>query len=304
MNAYDDLLLWASEVGSGDISSLQGAAAWVAPSRTPRDVIDDLVALGHVDVSSGRWAVTRTALTRLSNGGGNAVVVGARPRWVVEAVDGLDTSDDPVLVSLSDHLIENLLLEQEGPSTWYFSLSHDGPWDALDRIGMRRVDDLSGRLLSHLRSANLGDFRSVRPGETVARFIASADGSSDSAWEPTRFDREPGGYVYLQNNQRIHARRTTDGWLVMDRRAVEWLELGPERPLLWSAPRETSLYVHGGWRLPSSVERVLVLRTGRLSTVSHLPGAEGGAEVRRYINIPHAVAESVAALLDKELKYA
>jgi hypothetical protein len=304
VNAYDDLLLWASEVGSGAISTLQAAASWVAPTRPPRDVVDDLVALGHVDVHPGRWTVARTALARLPSGGGNAVVVGARPRWIVESVDGLDASDDPALVSLSDHLMENLLLEQEGPSTWYLSFSHDGPWDALDRIGMRQVDDVSGRLLAHLRSAGLGDFRSVRPGETVARFAASANDSSDSAWVPTRSDREPGGYVYLQNNQRIHARRTTDGWLVMDRRAVEWLEMGQGRPLLWSAPRETSLYVDAGWRLPPAVERVLVLRTGRLGTVSHLPGAEGGADVRRYTNIPHAVAEGVAALLDKELKYA
>lgn len=303
MNAYDDLLLWASEVGSGPLSSLNDAASWAVRARTPRDVVDDLVALGHLDVGSGRWTVTRTALARLPNGGGNATVVGARPRWIVEAVEGLDESEDPSLTALSDHLLENLFVEQEGPSTWYLSFSHDEPRDALDHIGMCHVDDLSGRLLAHLESTGLGEFRAVRPGETVARFAPHGGNSSVAAWEPTRSDHDPGGYVYLQNNQRVHARRSADGWLVMDKRAVEWLELGRERPLLWSAPRETSLYVHAGWRLPLALERVLVLRTGRLSTTGHLPGAEGGAEVRRYANIPHAAAERVATLLDKELKY-
>ena len=304
MNAYDDLLLWASEVGAGPLSSLYAASSWVAPTRTPREVVDDLVALGHVDVSLGRWTVARTALTQLPNGGGNAVVVGARPRWVADAVDGLDATDDPALVGLGDHLLENLLIEQEGPSTWYLSFSHEGPLDAIDQLGMRLVDDLSGRLLARLRTTSLGDFRSVRPGATVAKFAAGGNDSSASAWEPTRSDREPGGYVYLQNNQRVHARRTPDGWIVMDRRAVEWLELGRRRPLLWAAPREASLYVHAGWRLPPAVERVLVLRTGRLGTICRLPEAEGGVDVRRYTNISNAVAEDVAALLDKELKYA
>lgn len=303
MNRYDELLLWASEVGSGGVGSLLASASWLDPDRPPRDVVDDLVALGHVDVTSGRWTVAPPVLTRLAQGGGNSLVVGARPRWFVEAIDGLDDSADPDLVALSEHLTENLLVEQEGPSTWYLSFGHEAPMAALDRLGVRRRDDLAGALLTRLSTAQLGTFRSVRPGEVVARFTACSGSDTLGEWEPARADKEPGSYAYLQNNQRIHARRTSDGWMLIDRRWAEWLALGHSTPVIWSAPRETSLYAHASLRLPLEIERALVLRTGRLASATTLPDNEGGPGVRRYSNVPHSLAEQVSRLLDKELNY-
>jgi hypothetical protein len=302
VNPYDELLLWASEVGSGGIASLLASASWLAPDRPPRNVVDDLVALGHVDVTSGRWVVAPPVLTRLAQGGGNSLVVGARPRWFVEAIDGLDDSADPDLVALSEHLTENLLVEQEGPSTWYLSFGNEAPVGALERLHVRQRDDLAGGLLRRMRTTQVGTFRSVRPGEVVARFTACSGSDSLGEWEPARADNEPGSYAYLQNNQRLHARRTTEGWMLVDRRWAEWLALGRSAPVCWSVPRETSFYVHGSLRLPPEVDRALVLRTGRLATMTKLPDCENGPDVR-YSNVPHSLAEEVSRLLDKELNY-
>jgi hypothetical protein len=303
VNRYDELLLWASEVVSGGIGSLLASASWLDPDRPPRDVVDDLVALGHVDVAPGRWAVAPPVLARLAQGGGNSLVVGARPRWLVETIDGLDDSADPDLIALSEHLTENVLVEQEGPSTWYLSFGHEAPITALDRLHVRRMDDLAGGLLRRLRTTQVGTYRSVRPGEVVARFAACSGPDTLGEWEPARADNEPGSYAYLQNNQRVHARRTIDGWMLIDRRWAEWLALGRRTPVIWSAPRETSFYAHGSLRLPLEVERALVLRTGRLAPMTKLPDTEKGPDVRRYSNVPHSLAEEVSRLLDKELNY-
>ncbi len=303
MNRYDELLLWASEVAGGRIGSLLASASWLIADRPPRDVVDDMVALGHVDLVKDRWTAVPTVLSRLVQGGGNSLVVGARPRWVVEAIDALDRSDDPEVVALSDHLTENMLVEQEGPSTWFLSFGHEAPIEVLSRVGVRRKDDLAGGLLQRLRTTQRGNFRSVRPGEIVAQFVPSSGDNTLGEWEPVRTDHELGSYAYLQNNQRVHARRTSDGWLLMDRRWAEWLALPRNTPALWAAPRETSLYVLHSLRLPPDLERALVLRTGRLAKVTRLPDNDSGPDVRRYSNIPHSLAEQVSGLLQKELNY-
>lgn len=301
MTPYDDVLLWASERGNGSLASLKASAAWAVPGRPPGDVVDDLQALGHVDVRDGRWQVLRPALSLLAHGGGNGLMLGARPRWLVEAIDRLDEAENPALASLGDELIDNLRLEQPGPAAWYVSFSSTAVVEHLGALGIQVVKDLAGGLLTMAeRQGRVGLLRTVRPGELVARAVATG-GADVVQWEPVRSDREPGAYVYLRNNQRIYASRTSEGWLECSRRWTEWTALGPSTQMLWAAPREWTLYCRAGLRPPLEVERSLILRTGRLPRPSFLPGVVKSPDVLRFDNVPFAVAQRVARVLDKEL---
>lgn len=303
MNPYDELLVWASEVRTGSIESLRSAAAWAVPQQPQHDVVDDLLALGHLEVADGRWRIARTALVALANGGGNSIVVGARPRWLLEVGQALDEASDPALAALADHLLENMFVPQRGPSTWFLSFGPEAPVEVLKQFGVAVLDDLSGALMNKLLTgAPPGERRSVRPGELVS-YLSPGNGEVP-VWDPARFDADQGAYAYLRNNQRIYALRTEDGWIETDRRWAEWLGVPGVVPKLWSSPREGSMFVRASHRLPTSVERALVLKTGRLPEQDHLPGGGEPVPVLRYSNIPYVMAERIARTLNKELHLA
>lgn len=307
MSPYDDLLLWLSERREGGIASLRDACAWAAglarPGLRGQDVLDDLLALGHVEVQEGRWAVTPSCLAVLADGGGNAVLVGARPRWLVEALAALDTAQDPALRELADDLYDHGLVAQEGPSTWYINVGPTASLSALRSLGVEVLTCPAEALLqrAHFERQRAPLVRSVRPGEPAGRLRLDGPTLSSVTWEP-QDDHHQGTYRYLRNNQVVYAQRRSDGWLELDFRTAVWATVRRGAWCIWYSPRARCLSLPSAVRPPLDVERALVLRTGRLPSRGPRPAVTGtGAVVTTYCNITLALAEQVAALLEKEV---
>lgn len=323
MSPYDDLLLWASEKRHGSLSGLRAACAWAADragdGRRGRDVLDDLLALGHVDVRDGRWEVVPAALAVLPDAGGNACFVGARPRWLLEALGDLDEAAtwkhrgrpyavDPAgaekLSVLADEIYDYGLIEQRGPGSWILKTGPEAPLDALTALGVRVLGNAAdGALQRAISQGASPQVRTVRPGELAGRLaIEGTLLTASIAWEPASTDATPGVYRYMRNNQAVFAERTAGQWLEIDYRWAVW-RAAHRSACVWYEPRTRRLYLPTAVRPPLALERALVLRTGRLPTSQAAPKAGGvTTDVVAYENMTNAIATQVAALLGKETK--
>ena len=310
MSPYDDLLLWASEKREGSLVGLRAACASTAAAagtgQRGQDVLDDLLALGHLDASASRWSIAPATLAVLAEGGGNGVFVGARPRWLVEAMGDLDRAQDSRLRELADHVNDYELMAQVGPSSWYLALGPQAPLEAFEALGVRVIAYPAEGLLSRARNerGNPAELRTVRPGELVGRLVIEGSLATGSiAWETAAGDGAPGIYRYLRNNQRVYAARRSGGWLEMDYRWAVWCAAPSAASCIWYLPRKRRLYLAATVRPPLELERALVLRTGRLPERAAAPDVTRvSAEVLAYDNITHTFAAQVADLLGKEVK--
>lgn len=310
MSPYDDLLLWASEKREGSLVGLRAACAWTAVAaragQRARDVLDDLLALGHLDVSESKWSIVPATLALLADGGGNGVFVGARPRWLAEAMGNLDSAQDARLRKLADHLNDYDLMAQGGPSSWYLCLGPQTPYEAFEALGVRVIEHPAEGLLRRARDerGKPAELRTVRPGELVGRLVIEGSLATGSiAWETAAGDGSPGIYRYLRNNQRVYAARRSGGWLEMDYRWAVWCAAPSAASCIWYLPRKRRLYLAATVRPPLELERALVLRTGRLPERAPAPDVTRvSAEVLAYDNITHTFAAQIADLLGKEVE--
>jgi hypothetical protein len=306
---HDDLLTWCSEKGAGSVASLRAACDWTASvvgdGATGRRILDDLLVLGHLQVADSSWRVTPPVLSLLSDGGGNGLLVGARPAWFVRTMDDLDSHPSPDLQALADHVFDNTRIEQQGPSSWYFSCGPEAPLEAMEQLGVRVVNDLAGAaLLTLVQRGPNRLMRTVRPGEIHARITSAGSPlSSGLTWEPATGDRTPGIYCYLRNGRRVFAERTGDGWWETDFLWAAWSTIPSHVRTLWFVLSSRRLFAPADLRLPLEVERILALRTGRLPRVGPDPKVTGkDAPVACYDNVSLAVAETVAKVMKKELQ--
>ena len=308
MTPYDDLMNWCSEKDAGSLASLRAACDWTASSvgdgATGRRILDDLRVLGHVHIADSSWRVTPPVLSLLSDGGGNGLFVGARPAWLVRAMDDLDNHPSRDLQALADHVFDNTRVEQKGPSSWYFSCGPEAPLEAMEEVGVRVVNDLAGAALRTLVQRGPDRvLRTVRPGEIHARITSSGSPlSAGLTWEPANGDGTYGMYCYLRNGRRVFAERASDGWWEQDFLWAAWGTIPAHVQTLWFVLSSRRLYAPAQLRLPVEVERILALRTGRLPRVGPEPKVTGkDAPVACYDNVSLAVAEAVANVMKKEL---
>jgi hypothetical protein len=301
---YDELLMWASEKQAGSLETLQRACQWIGlrVGVRWRDLQDDMLALAHVDVIGSRWFVAPPHLSRLADGGGNALFVGARPGWLVDAVEGLEKAPSSSLQALADFVYENHRVEQKGPASWYFAAGAGAPWEAFDELGIRVVDDLAGAMMVRAAAVSRGRVkRTVRPGELVSRLVDGSFAAGQLEWRTVRGDDDPGLYLYLRNNQRVYAERTAEDWRETDLRWGTWRHGG--RKKIWSVMRRRRLYVPSTLRLPLEVERSLHLRSGRLPQRDVLPEITGSDKpVLCFENVTNEVAATTARLVHAHLE--
>ena len=228
---------------------------------------------------------------------------GARPVWLVRALEGVIEGSAPGLMGVADHLLDNAVVEQKGPSSWFLTFGPEAPLAELASLGIQVEDDLAGRSLNGLCDRGVPTLRrTVRPGEINARLVAAANVLADGPlWEATSGDASAGVYCYLRNGRKIFALRDTEGWLEVDRSWAIWRTIPQHVEALWLVPRQRSFYAPEGVRLPIELERSLVLRTGRLPEVVRDSSISMKLALRRYRNITHAVAEEVGRLLAREV---
>lgn len=89
MTGHDIMLGWVSGRRRGTLEHFREAWTWVFRDRDPkwwRRSLEGLQALGHVEVHDNRWEVAAPTVTTLADGGGYALLCGARPPSLVRTL--------------------------------------------------------------------------------------------------------------------------------------------------------------------------------------------------------------------------
>lgn len=293
--AGDDLLRWASEVGSGPWEKLRDAAAFVARKHEMRKLrpwllADDLSAFGHVDIdwASRSWSVAAPTLNLIPGMGLFLVLTGSRPYHVDRrfdmATEGLDVFPNHVSAGWS-------------PRTKFAKCaSVNAAEEVAQRLESDLVIDPARDLVAAMRSV---DEQAVNraaepPLDDALRFDAQ---SMD--WQRVQGPPTPGLYRIDLHGRNVHRRLDDYGWWDIDLAAGQFLELrnAAKSVIRWRPPahsRPPAIEVLKAANLPVLAERAFRVSSGlRPHTVDGW---------RRYVNVPRDLADIVAERLLQDLQ--
>lgn len=293
-DAYDALLWWCSETGSGTWPQFREAAMHLRVR--PVQAIGTLAALGHVEIAwaAGRWATAPTTLTTIPQLPGRLLVCGARPSHLTEHLRQVaDAGGYDVLVD-----DEPIPQQAPGPATVLIDADPASAADFAAAAGVR-FQPAAHRAIATV----LGPLR--------------LDEVAEPATPDDRFPHCPIDPDTLEERWDLDVTEGADGlwaWQTWRRRAARYLradgqwwylpqsEHGPY--LLPPAPTGEEhcryepahqvLVVHGRAPLPALHARAVVLCSGRLPLRQHL--AENTAE-DHYVNIDEGTARMILASL-------
>ena len=318
---HDELLEWCSERGDGTLESFDEAVAWLTTHKRGRDqdlepglVAYQLQALGHLEVDwkTSRWAIAPTCITILDDAGGNALLIGARPRWLMRRLLTLHADPDE---ELRDDIAPDVILHgdvaqfaRNGPSAVYLTAPEDEVIERLcSKLGIRYEQRIEERLRSVLPDLqtylDFGFAQATPPGFSARRL----EPTSRSRWVDVDDDAAPGAYEYRGYGPARYFFRAPDGELSQ---ADKWIVVHAElrrrslKVLQWS-PETRSLYVPAALPLPLLYGRCAVFRTGLLPRVLSEPpkGLEKSPWYRwlQYENVPIKLATTLASKLGHPL---
>jgi hypothetical protein len=306
---HDRLLDWCSERGEGSLNDFRDAHDWLndytqAGSDWPIALYNHQI-LGHVEVDSARqrWAITPAVVTALDDSGGNALLVGARPRWLLQRLLTLDSDPDERVQELALRVLLTEPMPQSGAPSAYFLT---GPDDRLlqelcSALHIRFEYRVSQRLRDTLPSLDsylsVGRVAAAPPGVEARRFTLEPS----VGWEEVDEDDHDGVYEY----QGYGAARY-DVVLSGERHRVDkgiaiyadLRRLGIQA-IRYDA-RSLEMHVPARMRLPLLAARCAVLRTGLLPTFSREPDRRIPADfapLNRYDNIPPTTYAAICASL-------
>lgn len=296
-----------SPPGSG-VASTQERWTWSLRS---------LQALGHVEVDwvGRRWHVAPPVLTTLTDGGGFALLCGARPAALLRRLDGLADDPDPSLAGLAGSVMFDLPVRQkEGPALRLLQArGSDDARQLCQLLNIAFVDRAADRLLLVLPRLNElllpGRRRDLPGGVAPARMTEMPDRLF------VELDHDPGeagAYeLRLYDAPRYFYRAGTDRVFEAERGAVVWAELRRTgRQVLRYDAQHRTLLVPPRLRLPSLYERAATLRSGLLPQLERVPQPAEAGDARprpmlllRYANIDLPFAERLAQLLGQDLQH-
>lgn len=291
MSAGDDLLIWASETGSGSWAQLRDTAAYLARVHGAQDrpwyLAAPLSDLGHLDLSwsSERWSVSNPALVMARGCGLCAFLVGARPRRLLERFQEAADAQDIYPFEIP---------QGRAPAALFAKCASVESGRALaDRVGIPLLFDPSAALAQRVLRIDPTSLELASPvpfEDTLERF------DSQSAKWVSSGDRDQPGLYRTDLYGRSIFRLSRDGqWYKVDQATGQLLVLNSRSDLLrWSQPSpdwaKPSLVEVPSWlALPQLVERSLVAASGLL------PIRERGK--RLYRNVSRVVAASLAERL-------
>lgn len=301
----DELLEWCSERQEGGIARFREAFEWLA--RRQRDLrghrdplpweltLYNLQILGHVEVDWKErcWAVSPTVVTVLDNSGGNALMVGARPRSLVRRLDTLESDLDAQVRTLAARVELLPPVEQpQAPAARFLTAPSDEILGELCQLLEVRFEhrvaaklrDLLPTLDSYLVA---GECKAAPPGVEACRFRLG----NMPEWKDVDADDAPGAYEYQggYGPRRYHfvdelGRYEGDKGIVM---YAELRRVG-DQAIFYSSTR-AEMMVPALIRLPMLAARCAVLRTGLLprfsrDTINGVPITLG--PINLYANVP------------------
>jgi hypothetical protein len=266
MTAGDDLLMWASETGSGSWNGLRDTAAYLSrvyeTSDRPWYLAAPLSDLGHVDISwtQQRWSVARPALAMARGSGLCAYLVGSRPRRMMErflaAADELDVYPFEIA-------------QNNAPYAVYAKCAGvDAARAVAERLKVPLIFDPSTALAEavHLVDASRLELGAPPPIEDTLELFDTGT----YRWRRTDDRIGHGLYrtdLYGRNIYRFHR---DEQWFKVDRAMGQLLALHDTSGLMrWSAPSAdwktpSVLEVPSWMALPQLAERAAVAASGLL----------------------------------------
>lgn len=295
MSSGDDLLMWASEVGSGSWGQLRDTAAYLARVHNTRDrpwyLAAPLSDLGHIDLSwnNDRWSVSNPALIMARGCGLCAYLVGARPRRMLERFQ--------VAVDAQD-IYPFEIAQDNAPAALFAKCASVESAEAVARrLGVPLLFDPSTALARNLARIDAIGLELAAPvplEDTLERFDPQS-----FEWVAVDDRDQPGLYRTDLYGRHILRLRQHDQWYKVDQATGQLLVLSDRPDLLtWSRPsadwtKPSVLEVPSWLALPQLAERAAVAASGLL------PKRERGK--RLYRNVSRVVATTLAERLGVRL---
>ncbi len=285
VNAYDELLRWASEIGDGRWAQWRDVCAHLHldPTGAARSLSD----LGHVefDWAGDRFAVAPTAAILLPRSSGSILVTGARPVGLRERLEEM-VADGP-----HDVYAHPLVGQVGGPSTWLCEGTLEDFPDFCTDLGIVFQVQSGRRLVAALPVATLATAAMLdRPLDRLPRdwfdarartFVSLGTQSRPGMWR-VHEPRRDAHYIY-----------DGQGWhRVQVREYGPYLACPDEIFLRHSAGRMT-LSVDREAPLPPLLARAATLQSGRI------PRWERRLE---YVNVDAPLAADIASRLGARLE--
>ncbi len=317
---YDQLLEWCSERQEGTWAAFREAHDWLSmrqPSAEAEQRPDspivayNLQILGHLEMSwtDGRWAVAPAVISVLDNSGGNAVLVGARPRWLRRRLEALHEDPDPALREISsDVIVHEPVQRGEAPSTLYLSSPADELMAVLcRRLGLRFEHRASERLRLVLPSIDAylqaSPLHAPPPGFQPRRLTLDRR----PKWQEVDDDHASGAYEYLGYGPPRYVLNDETRLWQADKWVVVYAELRRlHRQVLFYRRADGVLFVPGYFPMPLLFARCAALRIGLLPRFSRqaVPGVPSEVgPVNQFDNIPPRLFETIADRLGQSRAY-
>lgn len=293
-DAYDALLWWASELGSGRWEQFKAACRHLG--LPPTGAVTTLAALGHLEVAwgAGRWAVTPTTLTTIPGLPGRLLVCGARTSYQTEQLRQVaDQGGYDVIVSA-----EPVPQQAPGPATVYLDADPADAQAFAHAAGVRFAPAAHRAIAQALPAVRLADVGEpatpddrfphcrIDPDTLTERWDEDTPLGAEGLWAWQTFTRRAARY--LRRGGEWH-------YLPQAEHGPYLLARGPaNEEHCRHDPAHDLLVVHARAPLPPLHARAAVLCSGRLPLRQHL--AEDTAE-DHYVNVDEQTANLILSSL-------
>lgn len=292
--AFDALLWWCSERGSGTWQQFKAACAHL---RLPAvRAVQTLGSLGHVEIAwaAGRWATTPTTLTTIPQLPGRLLICGSRPSHLTEHLRQVaDRGGYDVLVD-----DEPIAQQAPGPATVMIDADPADAADFAAAAGVRFLPAAHRAIATALQPACLESVgEPATPDDRFPHCLVDPD-TLEERWDLDTPEGAEGLWAWRTWQRRAarYLRRDGQWW---------YLPQSEHGPYLLGArpageehcryePAHEILVVHARAPLPALHARAAVLCSGRLALRQYL--AEDTAE-DHYVNIDQDTARMILSSL-------
>lgn len=316
---YARLLEWCSERAEGSLTAFAEVHGWLSGGRGgPRLEAWGLSAyklqvLGHIELmwsGEGRWAVAPPVISVLDRSGGNALLVGARPRWLMSRLENLPDDPDPILRELSQRVMLDDPRDQpakDGPPALYITARSDNDIRALcHALGLHFEYRLAARLREALPTIDsyidTGWGAPGPPGFAPRKF----DLRAPDRWREVDDDTAPGAYEFTRYGPPRYFFVDTDGRAEVEKWIAVYAELRRiGRNVIFYRDSDQTLLVPARLPLPLLYARCAALRTGLLP--QYLPQPPVGVDqdlgpFLKYQNMTPKLSNAIATAVGQRLQ--
>lgn len=298
MTAYEQLLLWVSELGQGTWTEFREAHDWTVQPRVgqrrplPTTTAHAFSILGHMEVDwqARVWSVAPPALTILPGAGAHAVLTGSRTQMLTEKLRDLAAN--------ADDFYCDQFTQAWGPDALFIAAADETGVERLaDELGIKYEPCISERLAQLLApiDSHLALAHSTPPakGYGVERFD-----DESLRFLATTADTQPGLYQYgVSYRSEFRWLDETGTYFALDRATAVYVELRRCRRGVLRYQRANvngTLIVPFHAQLPALQARTAAMCSGLMPTLAD--------RYWNYANVPRDTAHRIAESLGQDIE--